>query len=124
MRYLRLLLCAPLVAFAACSFHSAHERVADAITRAVIADDLSPVMNRLDPKIEGTLTRVRVAEFSDELASHGPYEGLKPVSGSWCTQGTICFDAQFQDGTYREVMKLDKNGKVRYWWIRPALKQS
>lgn len=124
MIHRRVLLCALLVPLASCSFGNGHERLADAITRAVIANDLSPVMNRLDPKIEGALSRVRVAEFSDELASQGAYEGLKPVSGSWCPQGTLCFDAQFENGTYREVMKLEKNGKVRYWWIRPAIKQS
>lgn len=97
-----------------------NERLADSITRAVIANDLSPVMNRLDPRIEGVLTRVRVAQFSDELSAQGAYQGLHETKESWCPQDAVCFDVQFAKAPYREVMRLDKNGKVRYWWIRAA----
>jgi hypothetical protein len=90
------------------------------MTRAVIADDMSPVVNRLDPKIEGVLTRVRVAELSDELNEQGAYQGLRQTTGSWCPQDALCFDAQFEKAPYREVMRLSKDGKVRYWWILPA----
>ena len=117
-------LIALLMLLTACSYQNGRERVADSITRAVIGNDLSPVMNRLDPSIEGELTRVRVAQLSDELSAQGPYQGLKQTSGSWCPQGVLCFDVQFQNGTYHELMKLAKDGKVRYWWIRAARKQS
>jgi hypothetical protein len=105
---------------AGCAFQNTHERLADAITRAVIANDLSPVIDRFDPRIEGELTRVRVAQLADELSAQGAYGGLKQTAASWCPQGAVCFDVQFQNGPYREVMKLSKDGKVRYWWIRAA----
>lgn len=94
------------------------------MTRAVIANDLSPVMNRLDPGIEGELTRVRVAEISDQLNAQGAYQGLHQASGAWCPQAALCFDVQFEKAPFHEIMKLSKDGKVKYWWIRAAQKQS
>jgi hypothetical protein len=107
-----------------CAFANANERVADQITRAVIANDVSPVMERFAPQIEGELTRVRVAELSDELAAQGTYQGLRQTFDSWCPQGALCFDVQFEKAPFHEIMKLAKDGKVRYWWIRAAHKQS
>lgn len=120
-RFLSLL---ALLSFSACSFQNGHERLADAVTRAVVANDLSPVMKRLDPRIEGELTRVRVAQFSDELAVQGAYRGLRQTTGSWCPQDALCFDVQFEKAPFHEVMRLAKDGKVRYWWIRAAQKRS
>jgi hypothetical protein len=123
VRY-RTVLLASLALLTACSFQNTHERLAESITRAVIGNDLAPVMKRLDPSIKGELTRVRVAQLSDELSAQGPYQGLKQTAASWCPQGAFCFDVQFQTGPYHEVMKVTQNGKVRYWWIRAARKQS
>lgn len=109
---------------AACSHQNAHERLADDITRAVVANDVSPVMNRFAPGIEGELTRVRVAELSDQLNAQGAYQGLHQTSEAWCPQGALCFDVQFEKAPFHEIMKLAADGKVKYWWIRAALKQS
>jgi hypothetical protein len=109
-----------VLSLAGCAVPNQHERLADSITRAVIANDLSPVIGRFDPRIEGELTRVRVAQLSDELSAAGAYHGLKQTGASWCPQGALCFDVQFENGAYREVMKLANGGKVRYWWIRAA----
>jgi hypothetical protein len=106
------------LSIAGCSFRSSDERLADAITRAVIGNDLTPVMKHFDPSIEGQLTRVRGAQLSDELSAQGPYEGLKQTAASWCPKGALCFDVQFQTEPFHEVMKVTKDGKVRYWWIR------
>ncbi|HET9097790.1 MAG TPA: hypothetical protein VFN37_14105 [Candidatus Baltobacteraceae bacterium] len=120
----RLLFLLAACSIAGCSYQNAHERVADSLTRAVIANDLSPVMNRLAPGIEGELTRVRVAELSDQLNAQGAYRGLHQTSGSWCPRSTLCFDVQFEKAPFHEIMKLAKDGKVTYWWIRAARKQS
>lgn len=109
---------AALLALAACG--NAHDRLADALTRAVMANDLSPVMNDLAPSVEGVVTRVRVAEWSDQMAARGPYQGVKQTHAPWCSQGVLCFEAQFADGSFREEMKIAKDGKVTYLWIRPA----
>lgn len=96
-----------------------NEQVADRITRAVIANDMTPVVNDFDPSIRGQLTRVRVAELSDELNAQGAYEGLKPDT-SWCRTGYLCYDVAFKNRPYREVMRVDSDGKVNYWWIHAA----
>lgn len=98
---------------------------ADRITRAVIANDMSPVMNDLDPSIKGEITRVRVAELSDELNAQGTYQGLQQTTASWCDKtGYLCFDVKFQKRPYREVMKVGSDGKVEYWWIHAAPPQT
>lgn len=112
------------LSLSACSFGHGREHLADALTRAVIANDLTPVMNRLDPRIEGELTLVRVAELSDQLNAQGAYQGLQETAASWCPRGALCFDVQMQGAPFHEMMKLAKDGKVRYWWIRAARKQS
>lgn len=107
-----------VLALAACA--SPHQRLADSLTRAVMANDLSPVMNDLAPSVEGVVTRVRVAEWSDEMAARGAFQGVKQTRASWCAQGVLCFDAQFENGSFREEMKIAKDGKVTYLWIQPV----
>jgi len=107
------------LSLSACSFQNRNEREADKITRAVIADNMAPVMGDLDPAIKGEITRVRVAELSDELNDQGDYKGLKQ-STSWCRTGFVCFDVSFAKRPYREIMKVGSDGKVQYWWIHAA----
>ncbi len=95
---------------------------ADKITRAVINNDMSPVMNDIAPSIKGEITRVRIAEISDELNDQGAYQGLKE-DPSWCNPGFHCFDVQFAKRPYYEKMKIDSGGKVEYWWIRATKPQ-
>ncbi len=107
------------LSLAGCSFQNKNEREADKITRAVMNNNVAPVMGDFDPSIKGQITRVRVAELSDELNSQGEYQGLKE-STAWCRTGYLCFDVKFAKQTYHEVMKVGSDGKVQYWWIRPA----
>ncbi len=111
------------LSLAGCSFQSKQEREADKITRAVINNNVAPVMGDFDPAIKGQITRVRVAELSDELNQQGQYEGLKQ-STAWCQTGYLCFDVKFAKRPYHEVMKVGSDGKVQYWWIRAAQPQT
>jgi hypothetical protein len=102
-----------------------NEREADSITRAVVNNNVSPVMGDFDPSIKGQLTRVRVAELSDQLNADGPYQGLKQdANAGWCRTGYLCFDADFAKRKYHEFMKLGSDGKVTSWWILPADSQN
>lgn len=107
------------LSLAGCSFQNKNEREADKITRAVLANNVSPVMGDFDPAIKGQITRVRVAELSDELSAQGDYQGLKQTT-QWCRTGYLCFDVKFAKRPYHEVMKVGSDGKVQYWWIRAA----
>ncbi len=119
MRYLALALIA--LTIAGCSGQNRNEREADKITRAVLNNDMRPVMGDLDPAIKGQVTRVKVAELSDELNEQGAYQGLKQTTAAWCDRpGLLCFDVKFEKRPYREVMKVGSDGKVQYWWMHAA----
>jgi len=109
----RLLLAfAALSLVTACSFQNRNEREAEKITNAVIANDLRPVQNDIGKGI--AITRVQVAEWSDELNAQGKLLSLKE-SSEGCAPGWHCFVAKFQKHTYVERMRYDENGKVVNW---------
>src|ERR1700685_2779556 len=68
------LLCATVL-LAACSFENKYEREADKITHAVMQNDLTPVKNDIAPGLN--ISRVKVAEWSDELNDQGKLESIK-----------------------------------------------
>ncbi len=122
-KYLALVLAA--LSVAGCSGQNRNEREADKITRAVISNNMEPVMGDLDPAIKGQITRVRVAELSDELNQQGAYQGLKQTAAPWCNSTVyVCFDVKFATRPYREEMKVGSDGKVQYWWIHAAPAQT
>ena len=107
------------LALAACGGQNKNEREADKITRAVIANDMKPVIDDFDPAIKASITRVRVAQLSDELSAQGAYKGLKENDQN-CATGFLCFDVQFEKKPYRERMKVGSDGKVQAWSIHSA----
>jgi hypothetical protein len=107
---------------ASCSFQNRNEREAQRITNAVIANDLRPVQDDIAKGI--AITRVQVAEWSDELNAQGKLLSLKETSAN-CQPGWHCFDVKFQKRAYVERMRFDENGKVVNWdfHMAPALAQ-
>jgi hypothetical protein len=96
----------------ACSFQNHNEREAERITRAVVANDLRPVQNDIAKGV--TITRVQVAEWSDELNAQGKLLSVKETTAG-CEPGWHCFDVRFEKRTYVEQMRFDENGKVVDW---------
>ena len=111
------------LSLAGCSFQNKNEREADKILRAVMNDNMAPVMGDFDPAIKGQITLVPVAELSDELKQQGDYQGLKQTT-AWCKTGYLCFDVKFSKRPYHEVMKTGSDGKVQFWWIHAAPAQT
>jgi hypothetical protein len=103
-----------------CSFQNRNEREADRITRAVINNDLRPVQDDIAKGI--TITRVQVAEWSDELAAQGKLLSVKETTAN-CPAGSHCFIVKFQKHTYLEQMRFDENGKVVDWNFHMAEQQ-
>jgi hypothetical protein len=97
---------------AGCSFQNRNEREAERITRAVIANDLQPVQGDLAKGV--TITRVQIAQWSDELNTQGKLLSLKETTAG-CRAGWHCFDVKFQKHAYIERMRFDENGKVVNW---------
>lgn len=96
----------------ACSFQNRNEREAERITRAVVDNDLKPVENDIAKGV--AITRVKVAEWSDELNSQGKLLSLKETKLD-CPAGWHCFDVRFEKHHYIERMRFDENGKVVNW---------
>jgi hypothetical protein len=107
-------LAAAAVIFAGCSFESKNERLADEITKAVMANDLNPVMKDLTPGTDKKITRSEIANWSDELNGQGKLQSVKEDNAN-CDPGWHCFNVQFEKAKYTERMALDENGKVRDW---------
>jgi len=104
------------IALAGCSFQNKAEKEADKITHAVIANDMTPVINDFDSQARPKITRVAVARYSDELNQQGKYKSIKEVAvPPGAVPGTNLFDAEFEKHVYTETMVLDDNGEVRSW---------
>jgi hypothetical protein len=109
------LVCAALL-LAGCSFQNKYEREADKITRAVMNNDMTPVKNDIAPGI--SLSRVKIAEYSDELSAQGKLESIKETTP--CEPGFHCFIVKFEKRSYREELAMDDQGKVTQWRFQPA----
>ena len=110
-----LLVCTALL-LAGCSFENKYEREADKITRAVMNNDLAPVKNDIAPGVN--ISRVKIAEYADELSAQGKLESVKETTP--CDPGFHCFNVKFEKRTYREQLAMDDQGKVTQWNFKPA----
>ena len=123
MTFIRVLLLATAaVALASCSFQNKNEREADRITRAVMANDLKPVQDDVAKGV--SITRVKVAEWSDELSAQGKLLSIKETPAN-CDPGWHCFDVKFAKHDYVERMRFDEGGKVVDWMFHmmPSMAQ-
>lgn len=108
----RLLAGSMLAALTACAFENGNEREADRITRAVINNDMKPVENDIAKGI--SITRVKVAEWSDELGAQGKLLSVKETTAG-CKSGWHCFVVKLEKHTYLERLRFDENRKVVNW---------
>ncbi|MHB8145653.1 MAG: hypothetical protein ACYDGM_00125 [Vulcanimicrobiaceae bacterium] len=97
---------------AGCSFQNTYERDAQSFTTAVINNDLRPVQSQIAPGIQ--ITRVQVAQWSDELGAQGKLESLKETTTD-CPPAAHCFIVKFARSTYKEEMRLDDKGRISAW---------
>jgi len=109
-------LIAAALLLAGCSFENKYEREADKITHAVMNDDLSPIKNDIAPGVK--ISRVQIAEWSDELSSQGKLESVKETTP--CQPGFHCFTVKFEKATYNEQLAMDDQGKVTDWHFKIA----
>lgn len=108
-------------ALAACAFENKYESEADKITKAVMANNLSPIQGDLSPNLR--ITRVQVAAAADELDAQGKLLSVKEVTP--CPEGAAyhCFDVKFEKHDYREWLSMDDTGKVTSWHYHMAAQQ-
>lgn len=101
-----------------CSTQNKAEKEADKITKAVIANNMAPVMGDFDSQMRVKVTPIVVAQLSTELNGEGKYQSIKEVTPPNSAPGEHDFDAQFEKHMYSEVMVLDDSGAVRSWHIK------
>ena len=101
---------------AGCSFQNKYEAEAQKITEAVQKNDMSPLKNDLGPNVK--LTRVQIANWSDQLSEEGKIKSVKEVTP--CDrEGFHCLKVTFEKGTVDEWLLMDDQNKVVNWHFKP-----
>ena len=107
-------LCIALIAIllVGCSFQNRYEKQADRVTHAIMNNSLSQLQDDVEKGVK--VSRVQVAQWSDELNDQGKLISIKETTAN-CDPGWHCFNVKFDKHDYVEQMRLDENGKVVQW---------
>ena len=98
---------------AACAFENKYESEADKITKAVIANDITPIKGDFSPQLN--ITRVQIAAAGDELGAQGALKSVKEVTPCPAGAQFHCVDVTFAKHVYNEWLSMDDTGKVTAW---------
>jgi delta 1-pyrroline-5-carboxylate dehydrogenase len=100
---------------------------ADAVTRAIYADDVHGVTSRLESSIAGTITRAQVGTLSDKMHALGAYQGLQPGNYRGLTlppapksSGEHVYQAIFARGVMFVAVKLAPDGRLLAYRVMRA----
>lgn len=109
------------LAVAGCAGENHAEKLADQVTRAIVANDMRPVAPEFNAIVRPKLMeRERVGRLSDQLAPLGNFKRTKENTPAGAPAGTHQFVAEFERGTRIEDMTLDSDGKIAAFHIHPA----
>ncbi|GAC1312582.1 MAG: hypothetical protein NVS2B3_16120 [Vulcanimicrobiaceae bacterium] len=97
---------------------SAPQRLADRITRAVYANDLSTTVDLFDDTTKAAITRAELGGLSDRMHALGDFKSIVSRDGNPDT-GRYEFDASFTGGMMLVQMRIDPSGKVGAYRIVP-----
>jgi hypothetical protein len=124
----RLVVIALIVLFALVVFYklvlhhrNRYESTADAITKAIAKNDMTPVLhafNAIDrPQLED---RARVGRLSDLIVPLGAFKGSKEDTPPGSPEGYHHFKESFDKGELSEKYQLDADGKITKFHIGPT----
>lgn len=120
MRRFALPAVAAVLLLAGCFGENHYEKLADQVTKAIVANDMRPVEPEFNaivrPKL---LNRSRVGQLSDELNALGALKGIKENTPSGAPAGEHTFAAEFQKATWSEDMLIDADGKIAAFHVHP-----
>jgi hypothetical protein len=114
-------LAAAVLTMGACAGNSPADRaqkLADAATKAVYADDISALTSDMNAQLVPTVTRAQVGDLSDKLHALGDYQGLTPTASD-SLKSEYDFDAKFTKGTWTVMVRLDADGKIAAFRVAP-----
>ncbi|MBV9103456.1 MAG: hypothetical protein JO060_07675 [Candidatus Eremiobacteraeota bacterium] len=118
MRRIALLL--GVLAIAGCFGPNHYEQQADAVTKAIVANDMRPVEKDFNalvrPKLE---SHARVGALSDQLAALGTFKGVKEDTPADAPPRAHKFNATFEHATWIECMTYDTDGKIASFDVLP-----
>ena len=105
---------------AGCFGPNQYERQADAVTKAIIANDMRPVESNFNalvrPKLEN---RARVGALSDQLNDLGAFKGVKEDTPRDAPPRAHKFTANFGTAAWIECMTYDADGKIASFDVLP-----
>jgi hypothetical protein len=111
---------AAVLLLAGCFGENHYEKMADQVTKAIIANDMRPVEPDFNaivrPKL---LNRSRVGQLSDELNALGALKRIKENTPSGVQAGEHTFAVEFQKATWSEDMLIDADGKIAAFHVHP-----
>ncbi len=108
-----------VVLAAGCSAAHDPRQIAESMTKAVYANDLSGTAAYFDDETKKTVTREEVGALSDRMHSLGSLQGLAQRD-SEPDKGRYEFDATFDRGKMLVQLRLDPSGKVGAYRIVPV----
>ncbi|MFY9779839.1 MAG: hypothetical protein WAJ85_04930 [Candidatus Baltobacteraceae bacterium] len=104
--------------------HNRYERLADDVTKAIVANDMRPVEGDFNalrrPQLED---RAKVGQLSNDLNALGAFKGVKETTPSGASEGYHTFSAAFEKATWNEDMTLDADGKIAAFHVHPSTAQ-
>jgi hypothetical protein len=113
-----LLLSASLAACAAGSGTNA-QAAANAVTKAVYADDFDAVTANFDDSLKSRISRTEVGALSDKLHSLGSFRGSSYVKGD-PAKNEFTYRLSFDQGSISAVVRLDSSGKLAAYRLFPS----
>lgn len=100
---------------------SKYEKMVRAVTEAVQKNDMTPVDKDFNPIVRVKLTRVSVAQLSDEIAPLGKIKHVQETSPKEeADKGHHTFVIHFDKGDREARMGLDSEGRIDVFRIAPA----
>jgi hypothetical protein len=107
-----------LAAIAACS-HNDPQSVANAVTRAVLANNQPAVTAYVDDALRPQVTRASVGVLSDKMHALGSYNGLTLLATD-ASKHEYTYRANFSKGTMNIVVRFDPDGRLAAYRVFPT----
>jgi hypothetical protein len=106
---------------AGCFGPNRNERLADRVTKAVLANDMQPVEKEFNAIVRPKLAnRQLLGRLSDQLNTLGRFKGVRETTPRDAADGKHTFEADFEKAKWIEDLVIDSDGKIAAFHIHQA----